>query len=44
MTLAEFEASSPLKERVFKVLKDAVAPKGVGFVSLSDIADSDEAA
>jgi nitrogenase-stabilizing/protective protein len=41
---AEFKASSPLKERVFKVLKDAVAPKGVGFVSLSDIADSDEAA
>jgi nitrogenase-stabilizing/protective protein len=41
---ADFEASSPLKERVFKILKDAVAPAGVGFVSLSDIADSDEAA
>jgi nitrogenase-stabilizing/protective protein len=41
---ADFEASSPLNERVFKVLKDAVAPKGVGFVSLSDIADTDEAA
>ncbi len=36
--------SSPLQERVFKVLKDAVAPANVGFVSLSDIADPDEAA
>ncbi|PPQ35486.1 nitrogenase stabilizing/protective protein NifW [Rhodopila globiformis] len=41
---ADFEASSPLNERVFKVLKDAVKPKGLGFVSISDIADSDEAA
>jgi nitrogenase-stabilizing/protective protein len=39
----EFVASSPLQERVFKVLKDAVAPANVGFVSLSDIADPDEA-
>nr|WP_294554134.1 nitrogenase stabilizing/protective protein NifW [uncultured Rhodopila sp.] len=40
----DFVASSPLQERVFKVLKDAVAPANVGFVSLSDIADPDEAA
>jgi nitrogenase-stabilizing/protective protein len=41
---SDFVASSPLQERVFKVLKDAVAPANVGFVSLSDIADPDEAA
>jgi len=31
----DFVKSSPLKERVFKVLKDAVAPKGRTFVPLS---------
>ncbi len=40
----DFVASSPLQERVFKVLKDAVAPANNGFVALSDIADDDEAA
>ena len=40
----DFAASSPLQERVFKVLKEAVAPANVGFVALSDIADPDEAA
>nr|WP_294511084.1 nitrogenase stabilizing/protective protein NifW [uncultured Rhodopila sp.] len=40
----DFVASSPLQERVFKVLKDAVAPANRGFVALSDIADPDEAA
>ena len=39
----DFVTSSPLQERVFKVLKDAVAPANVGFVALSDIADPDEA-
>ncbi len=41
---SDFVTSSPLQERVFKVLKDAVTPANVGFVSLSDIADPDEAA
>lgn len=36
---SDFVASSPLEQRVFKVLKDAVAPSNVGFVSLSEIAD-----
>jgi nitrogenase-stabilizing/protective protein len=40
----DFVTSTPLQERVFKVLKDAVAPANVGFVALSDIADPDEAA
>ena len=40
----DFVASSPLQERVFKVLKDAVAPANMGFVALSDITDADEAA
>lgn len=40
----DFVASSPLQERVFKVLKDAVTPANVGFVALSDIADPDQAA
>ena len=31
---ADFVASSPLDERVFKVLKDAVAPKPTHFVPL----------
>jgi nitrogenase-stabilizing/protective protein len=38
----DFLASSPLQERVFKVLKNAVTPANVGFVSLSDIAGPDE--
>jgi len=41
---ADFVKSSPLQERVFKVLKDAVAPANVGFVSLSEIAGPDETA
>ncbi|MCF4164819.1 nitrogenase stabilizing/protective protein NifW [Zavarzinia compransoris] len=32
---ADFQASTPLEQRVFKVLKDAVRPKGRGFVPLS---------
>ena len=39
---ADFQTSSPLQERVFKVLKDAVKPANVAFVSLSDITDPDE--
>jgi nitrogenase-stabilizing/protective protein len=35
---ADFAASSPLDQRVFKVLKDAVRPKGRGFVPLSSLA------
>lgn len=31
---ADFVASSPLKERVFKVLREAAAPKRRGFVPL----------
>ena len=42
MTLArayqDFVESSPLQERVFKVLKDAVAPANVAFVPLSELA------
>jgi nitrogenase-stabilizing/protective protein len=33
----DFVKSSPLQERVFKVLKDAVAPKGQTFVPLSTL-------
>jgi len=33
----DFVASSPLKERVFKVLKDAVEPKPDNFVSIDDL-------
>ncbi len=35
----DFVGSSPLEQRVFKVLKDAVRPHAVGFVSLSEIVD-----
>ncbi|KIZ35295.1 MULTISPECIES: nitrogenase stabilizing/protective protein NifW [Rhodopseudomonas] len=34
---ADFVASSPLDQRVFKVLKDAVAPKPTNFVRLEDL-------
>lgn len=33
----DFARSSPLKERVFKVLKDAVAPEEKPFVSIDDL-------
>lgn len=33
----DFVTSTPLKERVFKVLKEAVEPKREGFVSLDDL-------
>jgi nitrogenase-stabilizing/protective protein len=39
---ADFQTSSPLQERVFKVLEDAVKPANAAFVSLSDITDPDE--
>jgi nitrogenase-stabilizing/protective protein len=39
----DFVDSSPLKERVFKVLKDAVAPANVAFVPLSALTGADEA-
>jgi nitrogenase-stabilizing/protective protein len=35
----DFVESSPLEQRVFKVLKDAVAPRNTAFVSLSEITD-----
>jgi nitrogenase-stabilizing/protective protein len=35
----DFVESTPLEQRVFKVLKDAVVPSNVGFVSLSEITD-----
>jgi len=34
----DFVASSPLEQRVFKVLKQAVAPRQSGFVALADVA------
>jgi nitrogenase-stabilizing/protective protein len=34
---ADFLASSPLDQRVFKVLKDAVAPKPQNFVQLTPL-------
>jgi nitrogenase-stabilizing/protective protein len=34
----DFVASSPLEQRVFKVLKQAVAPTNTGFVALADLA------
>jgi nitrogenase-stabilizing/protective protein len=40
---SDFQASSPLQERVFKVLKEAVKPANMGFVSLSEITDPDAA-
>lgn len=33
----DFAQSSPLQQRVFKVLKDAVAPPGQAFVPLDDL-------
>ncbi len=33
----DFISSSPLEQRVFKVLKDAVAPPGQTFVSLDEL-------
>ena len=36
---ADFVKSTPLEQRVFKVLKDAVTPQNNGFVSLSEITD-----
>ena len=38
----DFVESSPLQERVFKVLKDAVAPRRSAFVALSDLLPADE--
>lgn len=35
----DFTASSPIKERVFKVHQDAVSPKKSAFVPLSDLTD-----
>jgi nitrogenase-stabilizing/protective protein len=34
----DFVASGPLEQRVFKVLKEAVAPRRKGFVALADVA------
>ncbi|MEW5962152.1 MAG: nitrogenase stabilizing/protective protein NifW [Pseudomonadota bacterium] len=34
---SDFLHSSPLDQRVFKVLKDAVAPRGGAFVALDDL-------
>lgn len=36
---SDFQGSSPLQHRVFKVLQDAVAPGRRAFVPLSDIED-----
>jgi nitrogenase-stabilizing/protective protein len=33
----DFVASSPLEQRVFKVLKEAVTPRGHGLVTLEDV-------
>jgi len=33
----DFVQSGPLEQRVFKVLKDAVAPSGAAFVSLDEL-------
>jgi nitrogenase-stabilizing/protective protein len=33
----DFVASSPLEQRVFKVLKQAAAPRAQGFVALADV-------
>jgi nitrogenase-stabilizing/protective protein len=38
----DFVESSPLQERVFKVLKEAVAPAGVTFFPLSELTIGDE--
>jgi nitrogenase-stabilizing/protective protein len=38
---ADFTTSTPLEQRVFKVLKDAVSPKQAAFVALSDITEED---
>jgi nitrogenase-stabilizing/protective protein len=38
----DFVKSSPLKERVFKVLKDAVAPKRQAFVPLAALGKMEE--
>jgi nitrogenase-stabilizing/protective protein len=36
---ADFVASSPLEQRVFKVLKEAVSPKNVAFFPLSELTE-----
>ncbi|MDR3536319.1 MAG: nitrogenase stabilizing/protective protein NifW [Acetobacteraceae bacterium] len=38
----DFTQSSPLQQRVFKVLKEAVSPQRGAFVALSDIMDDAE--